>query len=73
MDYEDELNAIIDKAESAVEKLLQQYESKHSKQEFIDAFARIRRGNLKHFKRLRRDIEEWKVDLKNLFGGMFIC
>ena len=56
--YEDELNAIIDKAESAVEKLLQQYESKHSKQEFVDAFARIRRGNLKHFKRLRRDIEE---------------
>ena len=56
--YEDELNAIIDNAESAVEKLLQQYESKHSKQEFVDAFARIRRGNLKHFKRLRRDIEE---------------
>ena len=56
--YEDKLNAIIDKAESAVEKLLQQYESKHSKQEFVDAFARIRRGNLKHFKRLRRDIEE---------------
>ena len=54
---EDTLNAIIDKAETSVENLLKQYESKHNKTEFAVAFARLRRGNLKHFNRLRRDIE----------------
>ncbi len=54
---EDTLNAIIDKAETSVENLLQQYESKHNKKEFAQAFERLRRGNLKHFNRLRRDIE----------------
>jgi len=54
---EDTLNAIIDKAETSVENLLQQYESKHNKTEFAQAFERLRRGNLKHFNRLRRDIE----------------
>ena len=54
---EDTLNAIIDKAETSVENLLQQYESKHNKREFAQAFERLRRGNLKHFNRLRRDIE----------------
>ena len=54
---EDTLNAIIDKAETSVENLLKQYESKHNKTEFARAFERLRRGNLKHFNRLRRDIE----------------
>ena len=54
---EDTLNAIIDKAETSVENLLKQYESKHNRKEFAVAFARLRRGNLKHFNRLRRDIE----------------
>lgn len=54
---QDTLNAIIDKAETSVEHLLQQYESKHNKQEFTDAFAKLRRGNLKHFARLRKEIE----------------
>ena len=54
---EDTLNAIIDKAETSVENLLQQYESKHNKKKFAQAFERLRRGNLKHFNRLRRDIE----------------
>ena len=54
---ENTLNAIIDKAETSVENLLQQYESKHNKTEFAQAFERLRRGNLKHFNRLRRDIE----------------
>lgn len=54
---QDTLNAIIDKAETSVEHLLQQYESKHNKQEFADAFAKLRRGNLKHFARLRKEIE----------------
>ena len=53
---EDTLNAIIDKAETSVENLLKQYESKHNKTEFAQAFERLRRGNLKHFNRLRRDI-----------------
>ena len=54
---ENTLNAIIDKAETSVENLLKQYESKHNKTEFAQAFERLRRGNLKHFNRLRRDIE----------------
>ena len=54
---ENTLNAIIDKAETSVENLLKQYESKHNKKEFAQAFERLRRGNLKHFNRLRRDIE----------------
>ena len=54
---EDTLNAIIDKAETSVENLLKQYESKHNKTEFAQAFERLRRGNVKHFNRLRRDIE----------------
>jgi len=54
---EDTLNAIIDKAETSVENLLKQYESKHNRKEFAQAFERLRRGNLKHFNRLRRDIE----------------
>ena len=54
---QDTLNAIIDKAETSVEHLLQQYESKHNKKEFADAFARLRRGNFKHFNRLRKEIE----------------
>ena len=57
MGIENTLNAIIDKAETSVENLLQQYESKHNKTEFAQAFERLRRGNLKHFNRLRRDIE----------------
>ena len=57
MGIEDTLNAIIDKAETSVENLLKQYESKHNKTEFAQAFERLRRGNLKHFNRLRRDIE----------------
>ena len=39
---QDTLNAIIDKAETSVEHLLQQYESKHNKKEFADAFARLK-------------------------------
>ena len=54
---ENTMNAIIDKAETSVENLLKQYESKHNKTEFAQAFERLRRGNLKHFNRLRRDIE----------------
>ena len=54
---QDTMNAIIDKAETSVENLLQQYESKHSDKEFAQAFERLRRGNLKHFNRLRRDIK----------------
>tara|TARA_R110000796_G_scaffold73976_1_gene166099 strand:- start:499 stop:702 length:204 start_codon:yes stop_codon:yes gene_type:complete len=54
---QDTMNAIIDKAETSVENLLQQYESKHNDKEFAQAFERLRRGNLKHFNRLRRDIE----------------
>ena len=54
---ENTMNAIIDKAEASIENLLQQYESKHNRKEFTQAFERLRRGNLKHFNRLRRDIE----------------
>jgi len=54
---QDTMNAIIDKAETSVENLLKQYESKHNDKEFAQAFERLRRGNLKHFNRLRRDIE----------------
>jgi uncharacterized protein (DUF433 family) len=54
---QDTMNAIIDKAETSVENLLQQYESKHNDKEFAQAFERLRRGNLKHFNRLRRDIK----------------
>ena len=54
---ENTLNAIIDKAETSVENLLKQYESKHNDKEFAQAFERLRRGNLKHFNRLRRDIK----------------
>ena len=54
---ENTMNAIIDKAETSVENLLKQYESKHNRKEFTQAFERLRRGNLKHFNRLRRDIE----------------
>jgi len=54
---QDTMNAIIDKAETSVENLLKQYESKHNDKEFAQAFERLRRGNLKHFNRLRRDIK----------------
>ena len=54
---ENTMNAIIDKAETSIENLLKQYESKHNDKEFAQAFERLRRGNLKHFNRLRRDIE----------------
>ena len=62
IEIENTLNAIIDKAETSVENLLQQYErhtlySKHNRKEFAQAFERLRRGNLKHFNRLRRDIK----------------
>ena len=57
MGIENTLNAIIDKAETSVEYLLEQYESKHNDKEFAQAFERLRRGNLKHFNRLRRDIK----------------
>ena len=57
IEIENTLNAIIDKAETSVENLLQQYESKHNDKEFAQAFERLRRPNLKHFNRLRRDIK----------------
>ena len=57
IEIENTLNAIIDKAETSVENLLKQYESKHNDKEFAQAFERLRRGNLKHFNRLRRDIK----------------
>jgi len=76
MDYEDfndTMNAIIDKAEDSVEYLLKQFEEQqpivkdltmpdgvsfdNNKREVRIAFERLRRGNLKHFARLRRDVE----------------
>ena len=54
---ENTMNAIIDKAETSVEYLVEQYQSKHNKEDIAQAFERLRRGNLKHFNRLRRDIK----------------